>query len=50
MYLIPNPKPVDLDAFEAPDDLADVKYGLPRHVHFCMRCVISKSMIIFQKK
>lgn len=41
MSLIPRPQPVDLGLFEAPDDRVEVKYGLPRHVHFCRLCVIS---------
>ncbi|MES3002069.1 MAG: N-acetyl sugar amidotransferase [Pseudomonadota bacterium] len=41
MQLIPQPKPVDLAAFDAPDDTAEIKYGLPRYVHFCKHCVIS---------
>ena len=41
MSLIPAPRPVDLAAFEAPQDAAGVRYGLPRYVHFCKRCVIS---------
>ena len=41
MPLIPSPKPVDLSAFEAGADTSATKYGLPRHVHFCKRCVIS---------
>ena len=41
MSLIPAPRPVDLSAFAAPQEDAQVRYGLPRHVHFCRRCVIS---------
>jgi N-acetyl sugar amidotransferase len=41
MPLIPAPRPVDLSAFDAPDDQAEVRYGLPRYVHFCKHCVIS---------
>jgi N-acetyl sugar amidotransferase len=41
MPLIPAPRPVDLSAFAAPQDQAGVRYGLPRYVHFCKRCVIS---------
>ena len=41
MSLIPNPAAVDLSAFAASADDADIKYGLPRYVHFCKHCVIS---------
>lgn len=41
MSPIPNPSTVDLSAFEASDDDARVMYGLPRHVQFCKKCVIS---------
>ena len=41
MSLIKNPSPVDLSIFSASDDDAQVKYGLPRYVHFCKHCVIS---------
>ncbi|MDO9090959.1 MAG: N-acetyl sugar amidotransferase, partial [Burkholderiaceae bacterium] len=41
MPLIPYPAPVDLSIFSADEDTAQVKYGLPRYVHFCKRCVIS---------
>ena len=41
MSLIPRPAPVDLAAFGKSEDDADIKYGLPRYVHFCKRCVIS---------
>ncbi|MFC6284431.1 N-acetyl sugar amidotransferase [Polaromonas aquatica] len=30
-----------MDAFADNDDEAQVKYGLPRYVHFCKQCVIS---------
>ena len=32
---------IDLSEFEAPDELAEAKYGLPRRVVFCKRCVVS---------
>ena len=41
MSLIPRPRPVEPSAFEGPAEQAEVKYGLPRHVQFCKRCVIS---------
>ena len=41
MPLISAPRPVDASAFDAPDNAADIKYGLPRYVHFCKQCVIS---------
>jgi N-acetyl sugar amidotransferase len=41
MSLIPAPRPVDLSAFDASDDEAGIKYGLPRYVAFCKHCVIS---------
>ena len=41
MPLIPNPKPVDLSTFDATEAEAEIKYGLPRYVHFCKHCVIS---------
>ena len=41
MSLIPRPRPVEPSAFEGPAEQAEVKYGLPRHVKFCQRCVIS---------
>ena len=41
MPLIPRPRPVEPSAFEGPAEQVEVKYGLPRHVKFCQRCVIS---------
>ena len=41
MSFISKPAPVDLSLFAASDDDAEVKYGLPRYVHFCKQCVIS---------
>ena len=41
MSLIPRPRPVEPSAFEGPAEQVEVKYGLPRHVKFCQRCVIS---------
>ena len=40
MPLIPAPRDVDKSVFEA-DDPSTTKYGLPRYVAFCKRCVIS---------
>jgi len=37
----PYPAPVDLADFSAPEPKAPPKYGLPREVKFCSRCVIS---------
>jgi hypothetical protein len=41
MSLIKNPASIDLGLFSANDDDVQVKYGLPRYVHFCKQCVIS---------
>ena len=41
MSLIKNPVSIDLELFSANDNDVQVKYGLPRHVHFCKKCVIS---------
>ena len=41
MSLILKPAPSDLSLFAFGDEVADVKYGLPRYVHFCKQCVIS---------
>ena len=41
MSLIKSPAPVDLSDFDASDEEARIKYGLPRYVHFCKQCVIS---------
>ena len=41
MSIILRPQPVDLTAFDKSVPDAEVKYGLPRHVQFCKRCVIS---------
>jgi N-acetyl sugar amidotransferase len=41
MSFIALPVAPDLSTFDAGDDLADIKYGLPRYVHFCKQCVIS---------
>ena len=35
------PRQPDLSAFDAPQERLDAKYGLPREVRFCTRCVIS---------
>lgn len=35
------PATPDLDKFNLPEDQLEVKYGLPREVKFCKRCVIS---------
>lgn len=32
---------VDLNKFDLPEDRCEVKFGLPREVRFCRRCVIS---------
>lgn len=40
-FLVPRSAPVDLTAFDAGDGDAGIKYGLPRYVQFCKRCVIS---------
>jgi len=34
-------KKPDLEAFDLPEDQLEVKYGLPRNVHFCKLCNIS---------
>ncbi len=41
--MIPSPllQEIDLAAFETPADELATKYGLPREVKFCKRCVIS---------
>jgi N-acetyl sugar amidotransferase len=41
MDTIPIPRPVDLSAFEAPEHELEAKYGLPRRIAFCRRCVMS---------
>jgi N-acetyl sugar amidotransferase len=41
MSIIARPTSIDFSAFDASDDDATVKYGLPRYVHFCKQCVIS---------
>lgn len=41
MARIPYPNTVDLKRFEQPAEQLDTKYGLPREVKFCKRCVIS---------
>lgn len=41
MEKIPYPEAVDLSRFEKPADELDVKYGLPREVKYCKKCVIS---------
>jgi N-acetyl sugar amidotransferase len=38
---IPRPLPLDLEAFHPDAGSPDAKYGLPREVKFCSRCVIS---------
>ncbi len=40
-YTIPYPESVDLSLFNKPMDKLEAKYGLPREVKFCKRCVIS---------
>lgn len=35
------PTPIDLTAFNQPDEKLETKYGLPKQVAFCQRCVIS---------
>lgn len=32
---------IDYDAFKVPDEDVDVRYGLPKEVRFCKKCVIS---------
>lgn len=41
MGQIPYPRKVDLGAFDQPEDQLEAKFGLPREVRFCVRCVIS---------
>jgi len=41
MEKYPVPAPPDLAKFEEPADHLEAKYGLPRQVKFCQRCVIS---------
>ena len=41
MPLIKNPEPIDLAQFSTNDNDLQVKYGLPRDVQFCKKCVIS---------
>ncbi|MDF2439445.1 MAG: hypothetical protein JWN98_429 [Abditibacteriota bacterium] len=41
MHKNPAKHGVDLSKFEAPADQLDIKYGLPREVRFCKKCVIS---------
>jgi N-acetyl sugar amidotransferase len=41
MQKYPVPPQVDLEKFEQPADRLEAKYGLPREVRFCKRCVIS---------
>jgi N-acetyl sugar amidotransferase len=41
MSKVPQPQPIDLRQFERPPGELDAKYGLPREVKFCTRCVIS---------
>jgi N-acetyl sugar amidotransferase len=42
MNIIQRPKPIDKTAFEVTDNgRLQAKYGLPTHVSFCKRCVIS---------
>lgn len=36
-----KPKPVDLAGFNRPVDQLEAKYGLPKDVRYCARCVIS---------
>ena len=36
-----KPVPVELNNFEGPTNELEIKYGLPREVEFCKRCVIS---------
>lgn len=35
------PQPVDLNKFNLPAEELEIKYGLPREVRFCSKCVIS---------
>lgn len=39
--MIKKPQPVDLSRFNGDESTLEVKYGLPREVKFCRRCVIS---------
>ena len=41
MSLYPRVRPFDKSAFEKPAGQLDAKYGLPKEVKFCSRCVIS---------
>lgn len=41
MYLIKKPEPIDLAKFEADYLAGTTKYGLPRDVTFCVRCLYS---------
>jgi hypothetical protein len=41
MDAFPYPAPVDPTPFAAPDAAREARYGLPREVRFCRRCVIS---------
>ena len=41
MSLYPRTRPFDKSAFEKPADQLDAKYGLPKEVGFCKRCVMS---------
>lgn len=40
-YRIQIPRSFDPGRYDLPDDRLEVKYGLPRDVRFCTRCVIS---------
>ena len=37
----PVPNPVDISLFNGSPDSLEAKYGLPKHVEFCTKCVIS---------
>jgi len=39
--LLKKPEPISEEAFSRTPDQLDVKYGLPREVNFCKKCVIS---------
>ncbi len=41
MSLIPYPKPIDLSEFDPSNEGVYARYGLPKHIDFCCRCVIS---------
>lgn len=37
----PRTQPVDFADFDGPEDQREAKYGLPKKVQFCKRCIIS---------